>query len=89
MFSKEFDRKGYCEKVRSKLRILRAAANISQEEAAQALGLVRSTYVNYENGSRVLPWEKCLAFLFYFYTVSGSRELIEELHLLPEEMNRE
>lgn len=84
MFSKDFERKTFSAEFQSKLHILRAAADVSQAEVAEALGLVRSTYVNYENGKKEIPWEKCLAMLFYFESIPDSREMIKTLRLLPE-----
>lgn len=88
MFSKEFERERFAKTLQSKLRILRAAADVSQVQTAEALGLVRSTYVNYENGSKEIPWEKCLAILFYFESIPESREMMDTLRLLPEHIRR-
>lgn len=46
MFSETFERSAFSRTLQSKLRILRAAAGVSQADVAAALGLVRSTYVN-------------------------------------------
>lgn len=89
MFSKDFEREAFEKKLQSKLRILRAAAGASQSEVAEALGLVRSTYVNYENGTKEIPWEKCLALLFYFESNHDSHEMLNALQLLPESVRRE
>lgn len=88
MFSETFEREAYAKSLQAKLRILRAAADVSQSEVANALGLVRSTYVNYESGAKELPWEKCLALLFYFESIAGSREMLLHLNLLPENIRR-
>lgn len=85
MFTPNFDRVGFSKLLQSKLRILRASVGASQGEVAEALGLVRSTYVNYELGVKEIPWEKCLAIIFYFQSMPASRELIETMQLLPEE----
>lgn len=84
MFSDTFDRAAFAALLQSKLRILRAASNRTQTETAGALGLVRSTYVNYENGSKEIPWEKCLAMLFYFETIPECADMIQAYHLIPE-----
>lgn len=84
MFDSSFDRKRYTQQIQERLKILRVAAHVTQKEVAEALGLVRSTYVNYELGSTELPWEKCLALLFFFQKCDGSRELIQALRLIPE-----
>lgn len=84
MFSQTFERAAFSRTLQSKLRILRAAANVSQAEVASALGLVRSTYVNYENGTKEIPWEKCLALLFYFESIPASKELLNTIQILPE-----
>lgn len=39
------------------LKKLRATAKYSQEEVAQALGINRSTYSNYESGQREMPYD--------------------------------
>lgn len=84
MFSETFDRVAFAKLLQSKLRILRAASNRSQTETANALGLVRSTYVNYENRTKEIPWEKCLAMLFYFETIPECREIIGAFQLIPD-----
>lgn len=89
MFSTDFDRIGFAHLLQSKLRLLRAASEKSQTETAAALGLVRSTYVNYENGTKEIPWEKCLAMLFYFETIPECREIIDAFHILPAQEMKE
>lgn len=84
MFDRSFDRRQYTKQIQERLRLLRAAAKMTQQETADALGLVRSTYVNYEQGTKELPWEKCLALLFFFQKCEGSRELIQALKLIPD-----
>lgn len=84
MFSENFNREAYIAKFQSKLRVLRASADVSQEEVANALGMVRGTYVNYENGVKKIPWEKYLALLFYFQSNPNSMEMLELFDLLPE-----
>lgn len=84
MFSETFDRIAFAKLLQSKLRVLRAASNRTQTETANALGLVRSTYVNYENGTKEIPWEKCLAMLFYFETIPECVDMIHAFHLIPE-----
>lgn len=83
MFSESFDRGAHAKLLQSKLHVLRAASDRTQSETAQALGLVRSTYVNYENGTKEIPWEKCLAMLFYFESIPECVEIMEAFHLLP------
>lgn len=85
MFSKDYDRETFAKNLQDRLHILRAAAKVSQTEAAEALGLVRSTYANYEKGKKEIPWEKCLAMLFYFESNPNSRELLKSLQLLPDQ----
>lgn len=89
MFDRSFDRKQYTQQIQKRLKILRTATNVTQKEAADAVGLVRSTYVNYELGIKELPWEKCLALLFFFQKCDGSRELIQALNLIPENSHLE
>lgn len=89
MFSKSFDRSAFSKRLQSQLRVLRAAAGLSQSDVAQALGLVRSTYVNYENGTKEIPWEKCLALVFYFESIPASLVMMETLKLLPKQSRRD
>lgn len=88
MFSETFERRAFSRTLQAKLRVLRAAAGVSQADVAAALGLVRSTYVNYENGTKEIPWEKCLALLFYFESNPGSREILNHIQILPESVRR-
>lgn len=86
MFSESVDRAAFAKRLQSKLHVLRAAEGASQADIANALGVVRSTYVNYENGTKEIPWEKCLALLFFFEHNNGTSELLKALHILPEHM---
>lgn len=86
MFSPNFAREEFAKKLAQDLRIIRAAADVTQDEVAQALGVSRSTYVNYENRQKEIPWEKCLALLFYFERNKDAKKLIHALSLLPEEV---
>lgn len=53
-----------------RIRAAREAAGLSQEEAAERLGVERATYTQYERGRRVPTWTKLY-------------ELIEALGLSP------
>lgn len=83
MFSDDFDRVAYAKRLQEKLKTLRAVSGLSQQDVAGKLGIVRSTYVNYENGTKELSWEKSLLFCFFFKSIPQCRELMEVYRLLP------
>lgn len=82
MFSDSFDRAQFARDLQSRLRALRGAIGLTQQETAEKLGIVRSTYVGYENGTKELPWEKCLAISFFFALIPESRALMDHFGLL-------
>ncbi len=59
-------RKEYIEKMIKNMPVLRAAANLTQAELADKVGVSRQTIVAIENGSRSLTWTMYLALLFVF-----------------------
>ncbi len=83
MFRDQFNRDEFAELLASDLRILRAGARLSQSEVAHAVGISRQTYSSYENKTRVIPWNMCLALLFYFQTLPDARRLLDAIHLVP------
>lgn len=89
MFSDSFDRSQYARELQARLRALRGATEFTQQQVAEKLGIVRSTYVGYENGTKELPWEKCLAICFFYASIPESRALLVHFHLLPSENGRQ
>ena len=83
MFSRDFDRDEYTKKFAAKLRVLRSGAEMTQEEIAHAVGITRQTYYSYENSTRPVPWDKCLALLFFFEHNEVTSVLLSAFKLMP------
>jgi transcriptional regulator with XRE-family HTH domain len=79
----------------NRLKTLRKGRGWTQEEAAKRLGLIRSTYSNYESGKREPDFDTAKAMAEFFevsvdYLLGGSRDqaknlVMEAYDRLPQE----
>lgn len=63
------------------LKTLRAAAGLSQLEMANAIGVSRATYTNYENKRVEMPWSTYLAIMCYFIHCEKTQKILTALNL--------
>ncbi len=85
-----------------RLKILREAANISQSQAGEIVGVQYRTYQKYEYGQAIPPLEKLIEFALYYSTsisyligISDKRKVnirksatfAQRIHLLREKSN--
>lgn len=68
------------------LLVLRAKANLSQEETAKVLDVSRQTYCKIENGNSKLSWSAYLSLLLYFSTNPETTELMKQLGIDVEDI---
>lgn len=67
------------ESFRNELPVLRAKARVSQEIAAEKIGISRQTYSEIETGKRDISWTTFLALVAYFQNNDLTKPMIENM----------
>ena len=70
------------DRLANNLRTLRAAAKLTQQEMAEAVGLSRQTYLKIENKTAVMSWTTYLAFLYYFTNCPDAEKYLTILQVV-------
>jgi len=78
--------KQYTEKMVDYLPVLRASAQITQNQLAKKLGVTRSTAVAIESRKRPLQWYMYLAMITVFMQNEDSKKLLESFRLYDAEL---
>ena len=73
----------------SELKVLRAKANISQDDLAKILSISRQTYCQIENGNKDMSWNIYLSLIFFFESLEETSKLISLFGIYPEEFVRQ
>lgn len=76
------EQKKSVEQLADNLRTLRAAAKLTQQEMAEAVGLSRQTYLKIENKTAVMSWTTYLAFLYYFTNCPDAEKYLTILEVI-------
>lgn len=69
---------------RNELPVLRAKAQVSQEELAKKIGISRQTYSSLETGKREMSLTTFLALIAYFQNNENTNKMISEINGLLE-----
>lgn len=69
----------------SDLKLLRAKANITQDDLAGVIGISRQSYCQIENGNKEMPWNIYLSLIFLFSVVKDTSKLIHTLGVYPDD----
>ena len=77
--------KGYTDKMVDYLPVLRASAQITQNQLAKKLGVTRSTTVAIESRKRSLQWYMYLAMITVFMQYDDSKKLLDSFELFDGE----
>ena len=77
-------KKNLTNKLVSDLKLLRAKANISQDDLAGVIGVSRQTYCQIENGNKAMPWNTYLSLIFFFSVVEDTSKLLRTLGVYPD-----
>lgn len=72
-------REDYIQLLKGELPVLRAKARISQEIAAEKIGVTRQTYSAIETGKRQMSWTMFLALFAYFQNNEQTRLMVEQI----------
>ena len=76
------------EVLRRELPVLRAKANVSQEEIARIIGISRQTYSSIERGNRGMSTTTFWALISYFQNNMSTKDMVDNIAGLHEGINR-
>lgn len=76
-------KKEYIDALVPELKLLRAKANISQDDLASILSISRQTYCQIENGNREMSWNVYLSLIFFFDSLEETSKLVSLLGIYP------
>ncbi|MBQ4528359.1 MAG: hypothetical protein II998_09835 [Clostridia bacterium] len=82
----ENKRKQYIERLVEELPLLRAKAEVSQEEIAFIIGVSRQTYGAIERKSRTMSWSIYLSLVFFFDYNKKTRDMIRSITAFPKDV---
>lgn len=68
------------------LTMLRAKAEISQEELANLIGISRQTYSALERKVRRMSWSTYLSLVFFYDNNQKTHQMIRQLSIFPKEL---
>ena len=74
------------EKLRCELPVLRARLGISQERAAEIIGISRQTYNAIETGTREMTWPIFLSMVAFFQNNKQTEQMLKQLDEFEEKM---
>lgn len=75
----------YIDALTPELKLLRAKANISQDDLARILGISRQTFCQIENGNKAMSWSIYLSLIFFFDSIEETSKLLFLLGLYPKD----
>jgi len=70
------------------LKVLRAKAEISQQELANRMGVSRQTYGMIETKKQRMTWNHFMALLLLFISNEGTAEIIDRIGVFPPELEK-
>lgn len=74
------------EKLRCELPVLRARLGISQERAAEIIGISRQTYNAIETGKREMTWPIFLSMVAFFQNNKQTEQMLKQIDEFEEKM---
>ena len=74
--------------ITNELKVLRAKADISQQELADRVGVSRQTYSMIETKKQRMTWNHFMALLLLFKSNKGTAEIINRIGAFPPELKR-
>lgn len=79
-------KENYIQRLTEALPMLRAKANITQENLANLIGVSRQTYSSLENKKKPMSWSTYLSLIFVYDSMSETNSIIRKLEIRPEEL---
>lgn len=74
--------------MRNELPVLRARLGISQERAAEIIGISRQTYNAIETGKREITWPIFLSMVAFFQNNEQTDQMLKQIDEFEEKMRR-
>ena len=74
--------------VTNELKVLRAKANISQQELADRMGVSRQTYGMIETKKQRMTWNHFMALLLLFNSNKGTADIINWIGAYPRDLKK-
>lgn len=82
----EEEREIYINALKEELAVLRVKAGISQGELSNIIGVSRQTYSAIENGRKKMMWPTYLTLIYFFDSMSTTRDMLRSLPAYPREL---
>ena len=82
----EDERNRYIDVLKEYLPALRVKADISQAELCGVIGVSRQTYSAIETGKKKMMWPTYLALIFFFDSISATREMLRSSSAYPQDL---
>lgn len=79
-------KENYIQRLTEALPMLRAKANITQENLANLIGVSRQTYSSLESKKKPMSWSTYLSLIFVYDSMSETNSIIRKLEIRPEEL---
>ena len=76
-------KKEYIDTLLPELKLLRAKANVSQDDLAKILSISRQTYCQIENGNKEMSWSIYLSLISFFNAIEETSKLLTLLNIYP------
>ena len=80
------ERDKYVDALKDNLAVLRVKAGISQVDLCNVIGISRQTYSAIETGRKRMMWPTYLSLIYFFDSISDTRELLRSLPAYPQEL---
>jgi len=74
--------------ITNELKVLRAKADISQQELADRMGVSRQTYGMIETKKQRMTWNQFVVLLLLFRNNDGTKDIIDRVGVYPPELER-
>jgi DNA-binding XRE family transcriptional regulator len=74
--------------ITNELKVLRAKADISQQELADRMGVSRQTYGMIETRKQRMTWSQFLALLLLFKSNEGTADIINRIGAYPPDLEK-
>ncbi len=81
---KKESKKVLMERLTRELPVLRARLGVSQADVADAIGVARQTYNNYETGKKEMPWSIFLALVTVFQSNKETQKMLSSIEGLED-----
>lgn len=76
-------KEGYILRLTNELAMLRAKANITQENLANLIGVSRQTYSSIESKKKKMSWNTYLSLIFIYDSMPETSPIIRKLEIRP------